>query len=991
VGQDNNSPDQSAQIVRCVEDSIASSSETVAPSVIIVIPRDGECHTFKPRLYYVRSANDLQEIRSQSDVPDLGDKRILLLIHGWSPGKDSVRCRYDPLFLACTVSPDAPKERIIKTWDKFINFFYSDAAKTLRNHFALFAVRYNSNNHPYEGARSSFDTTYGEKPSGGQLAELLDYLGNRELVIVAYSMGGLVARSYMAEYGGVNRTRGLITLGTPHHGSVFAGPQSVLPPDCGIIAFFLTNTPGAKDLAWDNDPRLREFDGHENDDLLILNSKAANNGTDSKTIAYSGVIRNERREEKLLRRAFSCHVAAGFPLNDGPVSLESSENRLATLRERRLFDDYDHYQLVKGKDKHLCPDGVTARSKAPCLFVSIRDDLCALIDMPTPCVNRPPIANAGDDQTVQIGSPVQLDGSGSTDPDGDPIKSYRWNILPRENSAQCVFKSSRNIAQPTIQPRREGSCTIELVVSDGKLNSDPDQVTITAKTDVIPPALIQDFLASDNEDSRSTLTWTNPSDRDLAEVIVRRKTSRYPTSHNDGDLVYQNTNPTPGAAVTHTDTGLTNGTTYYYAVFSRDRAGNWNDQVVEGKNADTGRPQTAPAIGLLAGTSNPGKVYSYQGGSQWQAISGELGYAVLALIKYNGAIYAGTISEGVGRLYQYDGGTTWTLVCDNLDSQVSSLAVYRGNLYIGTSWNGGRLYRFDGPGNCPRVVDHRYPGGWSGFRSAYVWGDYLYLGDIGFDIIGRFDGATFEHIVYLGGSCIYDFALYNGELYAGAWTGRLYKSSDGLNWTRVLEGEGSHLWELEAFRGYLFMGFNSGALQRFDGTSRETIWTAPDSIISMVAQGDSRLYIGTGGEAGYLGRTSGDGRVYAYDGITVTPISEYLGAGVQVLYLAPEGSGVSVNAVKVKPQSLRAFAFQRGQLIEFRVEGWDIGWMRVSVFDLSGKLVFHTDWVQNGFTWNLLDNRGQPLANGVYLYVVRVRGFDGREYVSEVRKLVILR
>jgi hypothetical protein len=31
------------------------------------------------------------------------------------------------------------------------------------------------------------------------------------------------------------------------------------------------------------------------------------------------------------------------------------------------------------------------------------------------------------------------------------------------------------------------------------------------------------------------------------------------------------------------------------------------------------------------------------------------------------------------------------------------------------------------------------------------------------------------------------------------------------------------------------------------------------------------------------------------------------------------------------------------------------------------------------------------IANGVYLYVVRVRGFDGREYASEVRKLVILR
>jgi hypothetical protein len=254
-----------------------------------------------------------------------------------------------------------------------------------------------------------------------------------------------------------------------------------------------------------------------------------------------------------------------------------------------------------------------------------------------------------------------------SDPDGDPIKSYRWDILPRENSAQCVFKSSRNIAQPTIQPRREGSCTIELVVSDGNLKSDPDQVTITAKTDVIPPALIQDFQASDNADGRSTLAWANPSDSDLAEVIVRRKTSRYPISHNDGDLVYQNTNPTPGAAVTHTDTGLTNGITYYYAVFSRDRAGNWNDQVVEGKNADTGRPRTAPAIvDSLAGTVEPdatGRVYlATEGGSQWQAISGELRLCGAGLDQVQrGSSTPGRSLTGVGRLYRYDGGTTWYL------------------------------------------------------------------------------------------------------------------------------------------------------------------------------------------------------------------------------------------------------------------------------------------------------------------------------------------
>jgi pimeloyl-ACP methyl ester carboxylesterase len=971
VGQDNNSPDQSAQIVRCVEASIASSSETVAPSAIIVIP-PGECHTFKPRLYYVRSANDLQEIRSQSDVPNIGNKRILLLIHGWKRGKDEVRCQYDPRF-GCIVSPDAPKEHIIKTWGNFIKFFYSDAAKTLRNHFALFAVRYNSNNHPYKGGRSSLDldTTYGEKPSGGQLAELLDYLGNRELVIVAYSMGGLVARSYMAEYGGAGRTLGLITLGTPHHGSAFASPRGRHEmrdrPGClrdigARLAFLLTNTPGAQDLAH----------------VRFGNSALENleGDTDSKTVSFYGTIK-KRVTHGLWYFLDQCLQAIGFQQSDGVVDAGSAR---ANFSEDHIiyFEDYDHNQMRIGKGNDKCPDGVTATSKSPCLFVRIRDQICAFADLS--CVNRPPIANAGPDQTVQVGSPVQLDGSGSTDPDGDPIKSYRWNILPRENSAQCVFKSSRNIAQPTIQPRREGRCTIELVVSDGKLNSAPDQVTITAKTDVIPPALIQDFLASDNEDGRSTLTWTNPSDRDLAEVIVRRKTGNYPTSHNDGDLVYQNTNPTPGAAVTHTDTGLTNGITYYYAVFSRDRAGNWNDQVVEGKNADTGRPGVLVS-GLFAGTvetDDTGRVYLYRGGSQWEVISGDLGRGVMSLVKYNNTLYAGTYT---GSLYRYENGT-WVLMCnpDLVSDAILVLVVYRGNLYIGTF--NGRLYRFEGPGSCTLIFDLDY----GGFQSAYVEGGYLFLGSIGSSIY-RFDGSTLEHIVDLGEAHVYDLVSYQGKLYAAVCgnTGNgLYESVDGINWVRVFT---DCFRELEVFQGLLMMGEHLGggewALHWFNGTDRGAIWTGSGALASMIAQGNERLYIGTV-------ETGRGGRVYAYDGNTVTPISEYLG-GVYVLYFAPEGSGVSVNAVKVKPQSLRAFAFQRGQLIEFRVEGWDIGWMRVSVFDLSGKLVFHTDWVQNGFTWNLIDNRGQPLANGVYLYVVRVRGFDGREYVSEVRKLVILR
>jgi len=104
------------------------------------------------------------------------------------------------------------------------------------------------------------------------------------------------------------------------------------------------------------------------------------------------------------------------------------------------------------------------------------------------------------------------------------------------------------------------------------------------------PHLVIDFSAADGEDRQSILTWTNPSDSDLSEVLVKRKIGSYPTSHTDGLTVYRDPVPRQGSYVTCVDTELTNGTVYYYAVFSKDYAQNWNDSVQEGDNADTGIP-----------------------------------------------------------------------------------------------------------------------------------------------------------------------------------------------------------------------------------------------------------------------------------------------------------------------------------------------------------------------------------------------------------------
>ena len=103
------------------------------------------------------------------------------------------------------------------------------------------------------------------------------------------------------------------------------------------------------------------------------------------------------------------------------------------------------------------------------------------------------------------------------------------------------------------------------------------------------PALIIDFNASDSGNTQSVLTWTNPPDPSLAEVVVRRKIGSYPTNNSDGVLVFQDVTPLQGKQSV-LDSGLVNDTTYFYAVYSSDNTGNWNDTTTQGLNGDRGVP-----------------------------------------------------------------------------------------------------------------------------------------------------------------------------------------------------------------------------------------------------------------------------------------------------------------------------------------------------------------------------------------------------------------
>ncbi len=200
---------------------------------------------------------------------------------------------------------------------------------------------------------------------------------------------------------------------------------------------------------------------------------------------------------------------------------------------------------------------------------------------PDCAVNTPPVADAGADQTVNVGDTVTLDGSGSSDADGDPL-TYAWTLTTPAGSAATL--SDDTAVAPTFVPDVEGTYTATLIVNDGLVDSAPDSAVITAEVVVVNTPPVADAGPDQNVTVGDTVTLDGSGSSDA-----------------DGDpLSYSwSFNSVPaGSAATLSDPTAVNPT------FVADVAGDYVAQLIVNDGMDDSAPDSAvivaapPAVNL---------------------------------------------------------------------------------------------------------------------------------------------------------------------------------------------------------------------------------------------------------------------------------------------------------------------------------------------------------------------------------------------------------
>lgn len=108
-------------------------------------------------------------------------------------------------------------------------------------------------------------------------------------------------------------------------------------------------------------------------------------------------------------------------------------------------------------------------------------------------INYPPIASAGEDQTVLTFAEVILDGSATTDLNGlDDIMTYEWSVV--WGSQVLTLNNTDSVIASFTAPNMPADFIIELAVTDSSFETSRDSVEIAVREPVETSLLISEYI-----------------------------------------------------------------------------------------------------------------------------------------------------------------------------------------------------------------------------------------------------------------------------------------------------------------------------------------------------------------------------------------------------------------------------------------------------------------------------------------------------------------
>jgi hypothetical protein len=205
--------------------------------------------------------------------------------------------------------------------------------------------------------------------------------------------------------------------------------------------------------------------------------------------------------------------------------------------------------------------------------LSASDDVAVTITLPPP-VNQPPTVSAGSNQTITLPAAASLSGTVTDDglPNPPGAVTTTWSKVSGPGTVTFGNASAR---ATTATFSTSGSYVLRLTASDGALSANAS-VTITVNPALqIPPA--PTGLTATSGNAQVTLAWN--ASTGATSYAIYRGTS----AGGEGATAIAT-----ATATSYVNTGLTNGTTYFYKVAAVNAAG------TSGKSNEASAKPNAP-------------------------------------------------------------------------------------------------------------------------------------------------------------------------------------------------------------------------------------------------------------------------------------------------------------------------------------------------------------------------------------------------------------